>query len=49
MTPVAGGIADRKKNGPVFFPGLFKSLFSPGIPVHRVVRMLEKIGTLFLG
>ncbi len=48
MAPVAGGISDRQKNGFVFFAGFFKGLFAPGIPVHRVGRMLQQIGTGFV-
>jgi hypothetical protein len=48
MAPVAGGITNGKKNR---FPLLFcpgKGLLSPGIPVHRVMGMLEQIWTLFM-
>ena len=43
MAPVTCGIADRKKNGLVLLLGLLEGLFSPGIPVHRIVSMLEEI------
>src|SRR6516162_1607392 len=48
VAPVAGGVANRKKNRLLLLPGLVESLGSPGIPIHRVVGMLEKIRTLLV-
>ena len=45
MTPVAGRITDAEEDGFVLPLGPAQCLFSPGIPVHRVMRMLQKIGT----
>jgi hypothetical protein len=44
---MAGGITDRKEEGFVLFLGLLESFLAPGIPIHRVVGVLEKIGALF--
>jgi hypothetical protein len=41
MTPVAGAVADTEENGFILFFGLSESLLSPGIPVHRIVCVLE--------
>ena len=48
MAPVAGGIADRKKNRLVLARRRFKRFIAPRIPIHRVVGVLQKIGTLFV-
>src|SRR5690606_6643944 len=48
VTPVAGGIADGQEDR-LFLPlRLFKGLFAPGIPVHRIVGMLQKIRGFFM-
>ncbi len=49
MAPVAGGITYGQKNGFVFFSRLVKRLFSPGIPIHRIMGVLEKIWAFFQG
>jgi hypothetical protein len=43
MAPVAGSIANGEENGLFFLPGLSKGLLCPGIPVHRIFGVLEKI------
>jgi len=48
MTPVAGGITDRKEDRLVFQPCFFKSFITLGIPIHRILRMLQQVGTLFI-
>ena len=48
MTPVAGRIPDGEKQGKVLLPCLGKSLLSPGIPVYRVMGMLEEVWTLLV-
>jgi hypothetical protein len=49
MAPVAGAVTDGEKNLFVFAAGGFESLFSPGVPVHRIVLVLEEVGGGFLG
>jgi hypothetical protein len=48
MTPVASGIPDGKKNGFVLLLSSAQSFLAPGIPVHRIIGMLEEIGTRFV-
>ncbi len=42
---LAGGVPDAHEHGTAEPPRLFERLVSPGIPVDRVVRVLEKVGT----
>jgi hypothetical protein len=48
MAPMASGVADGEKDWLVLLPCQAKSLFRPGMPVHRVVSVLQEVGT-FLG
>jgi hypothetical protein len=48
MTPVAGGITNGKKDRFVLLAGKVKCLFRPGVPVDRVMGMLQKIRTFFM-
>ena len=48
MAPVAGGIADAQQDGLVLRPRPFQRLLAPGIPVHRVIGMLQQIGAGFV-
>ena len=48
VAPVAGGIPDRQENRFVFAPGLRKGLLAPRIPVDRIVRVLQQVGTGFV-
>ncbi len=48
MAPVAGGIADGKQDGFVLIARELQRLGTPRMPVHRVVGMLQKIGTGFV-
>ena len=48
MTPVTGGIADGEENGFIFSLCTIKRFGSPGIPVNRVIRVLEKVRALFM-
>ena len=48
MAPVAGGISDTYQHGLVFLSGFLDSFISPGIPVDRVVGVLEQVGTAFV-
>jgi len=43
MAPVAGGIAYGEEDGLVFPFGFFKCLITPGIPVYRVICMLQQV------
>ena len=43
MAPVAGAVANAQKDGLILCPCFGKSLLAPGIPVHRVIRVLEKV------
>ncbi len=49
VVPVAGGVADGKKDGLVLAARLIERLGAPGIPVHRVVGVLQQVRTLFVG
>ena len=48
VTPVAGGITDRQEDGLVLLFRLLQRVFAPRIPVHRVMRVLEKIWAGFV-
>src|SRR5215469_4232122 len=45
----AGRITDGQKNRFAFFSSLRECLFAPGVPVDRVVCVLQKVGRLFVG
>ncbi len=47
VTPVAGRVSDRQEDGFVIVPGARERLLAPGVPVHRVVRVLEEVGARF--
>ena len=44
VAPVAGGIADAEQDGLVLGPGPLQRLFAPGVPVDRVIGVLEQVG-----
>ena len=46
VAPVARGVADREKNRLVLQARACEGLVSPGIPVHRVLGVLQQIGAL---
>ena len=46
MAPVARGIADREKDRLVLPARFREGFFAPRVPVHRIVRVLEKIWRL---
>ena len=48
VAPVAGGITDREKDRLVLPARFGKRFLAPGIPIDRVVRVLEKVGRFFL-
>jgi hypothetical protein len=48
MAPMARGVADAEENGFVLFLGSSESFFSPGVPIHRVMSMLQKIRASFV-
>ncbi len=45
VTPVAGAIADADEQQSVRVAGQLQSLIAPRVPLHRVVGMLQQIGT----
>ncbi len=45
VAPMAGGIADRQENRPVFGLRPRQRLLAPGIPVHGIFGVLPEIGT----
>ena len=47
VAPVAGGVADRKQDRPVVFPGMLQDILAPRLPVDGVVPVLMEIGTGF--
>ena len=44
VAPVTGGIADAEEDGLVLPAGFLQSRLAPGIPIHRVIRMLAQVG-----
>jgi len=48
MAPMAGGIPDGKKNRLIFLFSFLESLLPPGIPVYRILGMLQKVRTFVL-
>ena len=44
MAPVTGSITDAQENGLVFTTGFLQGFRTPGIPVDRVVGVLDEIG-----
>ena len=48
VTPVTGGVTDAEEDQLVFLPRPIESFLAPGVPVHRVVCVLEKIRTRFV-
>ncbi len=48
MTPVASGIPDRQKNRLVLARRLFERLIAPGIPIHRIMGVLQQVRTLLV-
>ncbi len=49
MAPVAGRVADRQKNGLVFLLGACQRRFAPGIPIDRILRVLQQVRAGLLG
>ena len=49
VAPVAGGIADREQDRPVLLARASQGLLAPGMPVHRVVLVLEEVGRGLVG
>lgn len=49
VAPVTGRVADGKEDRPVAFSCQDEGPLIPGLPVDRIVRVLEQVGTLFLG
>ena len=44
VAPVAGGIADREQDRPVFGPRPLERFRPPRVPVHGIVRVLQEVG-----
>jgi hypothetical protein len=44
MAPVAGGVADREKDRLLLLSGTSERLLSPWVPLHGILRVLEKVG-----
>jgi hypothetical protein len=44
VAPVARGVADRDQHRPALPPRALPGLFAPGVPVDRVVPVLEQVG-----
>src|SRR5581483_2304941 len=49
VAPVTGRVADREEDRPVGLPRPGERLLAPGIPVHRVVLVLEEVGARLAG
>jgi len=47
MAPMTGTVSDAEKDGFVFASRSLKRLFSPRIPINRIVRMLKQVWTGF--
>ena len=47
MAPVTGGIADAEQDRLALFLRKRQRFRTPGLPMHRIVLMLEKIGACF--
>ncbi len=43
MAPVTGGIPDAEKDGFILPAGFFQGFRAPGIPVDRVMGVLEQV------
>ena len=48
MAPMTGGVADGEEDGLALGAGFRERLFAPGVPVHRIVRVLQKIRRLLM-
>ena len=44
MTPVAGAVSDAEKDRFILLSGPTERLLTPGIPLYRILRVLEQIG-----
>ena len=45
MAPVTGTIAHAQENGFILRLGSSQGFFTPGIPINRIIRMLQQIGS----
>ena len=45
VAPMTGRVADGEQYGFLLTPRFFQCLWAPGMPVHRVVSVLQQIGT----
>jgi hypothetical protein len=44
VAPVAGAVADRQEDHLALFLGLLEGLGAPGVPVHRIMGVLQQVG-----
>ena len=49
VAPMAGGVADGKEDGLVLGASFLEGLVAPGVPVHGIVGVLQKVGAGFVG
>ena len=49
VAPVARRVPDREQDGTVLAAGLLQGLVPPRVPVHRVVGVLQEVGTGLVG
>jgi hypothetical protein len=48
MAPMAGCIPNANQYGFIFRFGFIEGFFTPGVPVNRVMGMLQQVWTCFL-
>ena len=48
VTPMTSGIPDRQEQGLILILGQPERFLTPGIPIHRVVGMLQQVGACFV-
>jgi hypothetical protein len=48
MAPVTGVVADGEEDGFVLNPGPMERLLTPGVPIHRIMRVQQKVRTLLV-
>jgi hypothetical protein len=48
MTPMAGRVSNAQKDGFVLGSGFGKRFITPGMPINRIIRMLEQVWGIFV-